>query len=823
MIFFSFLVSILFDLVIKRLYLYELLHFENAYLIVKYEDFMNNIEKIRKEKCTGCELCVNICPVDAISMKQDEEGFLQPYVDVDKCIDCGMCANNCAQIKGKIEYNSVKKAYAVVCLDEIREKCSSGGVFGAVGKWCIEHEGIVFGAAFENDFKSLHHIGVSNEKDLQKLFKSKYFQSEIGNAFIEVKKNLLQNKQVVFCGCPCQVHALKQFLKVDYENLLTIDILCHGVVSPMAYRLFMKEFFGDVESPITDVDFRSKKLGWACNVDVKSQDGTERISPYNGSYFDAFLWGYSQRKACFECQFSRSDRVGDITIGDFWGIDEICTQINDKKGVSLLLCNTEKGQRILKKIENCITKIEDCDYSEVLKVADKVNWALTKPGIMPKNRDTFFYRLRRGDKFSQALKYASTASFDVGIFGWWFEDDYTNYGSTLTYYALMEYISSLGLSVCMITSPYHNEGSASKFVKEHGYRITKTYDFNNFKEHNKNIDTFLIGSDQLWFYNCYKSWGHSLFLDFVDDDKRKISYATSFGHKNPHIPDSEIPILKKYLKRFDAISTREIDGVEILNNTFDVDSTQVLDSVFLCEDKHWNDIANDAVRKTDGQYIFSYMLDPTDDKIKALLYLSDYFSMKIVSITDKQYMRNEKENMLRDYGIIKNASIYELIYHLKNATYIVTDSYHGTCFSLIFRKSFVSIINPKRGISRFDTLEKLFHVGNRFVNEAYEIQNRAELLKKPNYAEISPLIERATQKSKAWLNDMLLNKYSNKNKDQINDINIQNHVNIIKDFRILTHMGYSVGRYLYDSGINCISVYCDEKYLDIFEEFLISL
>lgn len=780
---------------------------------------MNNIDLLSRKKCTGCGMCSDICPKAAIRMIVNTEGFYEPFVQGELCVDCGICAQTCPQMN-PVSYDRAEEAYAVICRDDIREQCSSGGVFGAVAQWAISMKGTVFGAAFTDDFKKVRHIKAANADELKKLYKSKYFQSETSDIFSDVKETLKEtDKPVVFCGCPCQIAALRNYLGKDYDNLITIDLLCHGVVSPKVYEQFLNEITNDIDEPITNVDFRSKKKGWSCNLVVDTADSTQRIDPYDGTYFRSFLWGYSQRNVCFECKYARPERVGDITLGDFWGIDNILPEMNDKKGTSLVLCNTQKGRTVLEKISKYISKQKSCDMQDMLNAVSDVNWALIKPGIRPQNRDVFFYRLSKGDTVQNAFNYASTAHFDVGIFGWWFEDQWTNYGSTLTYYALMEYVSSLGLSVCMLTSPYHKAENASDFIKGHGYRISPTYSFADFRKHNANIDTYLLGSDQLWFYDCYKRWGHSLFLDFADDDKKKVAYATSFGHKDPHIPDSEINELKRLLHRFDAVSSRETDGVDILKNKFGLGSAvQNLDPVFLCDIKNWQDIADEAERKANGDFIFTYMLDPTEEKIAALKHLSLTLGHKIVAVTDKQYNKDAKEDMLKECGILKNATISELIYHLMNAKYVLTDSYHGTCFCLIFRKSFASVINAKRGTSRFDTIAELFGVGDRFVTDPMKIINNQKLLLRPDYSHIDIKIKKEANRSRAWLNDKLLSPCVEKKAD-IDPL----HQRIIKDFNILNQLGYNVGRYLMDMGINTISVYCDLKYLDIFEPFLVSL
>lgn len=718
---------------------------------------MNNIELLDKKDCTGCLACYNICPQNAISLKVNYEGFYEPDVDSDKCINCGICTKTCAKLNG-IRFNRVREAHAIICDDGIRNLCSSGGIWGALAYHMQANNGYVYGAVFSEDYRRVKHQRLQTIVEVNKSFGSKYLQSDVGYTYRDVRSNLQVGKNILFSGCPCQVDALKRFLKREYENLITVDILCHGVASPWSYEKFLTEIFDDVDSKIKKVGFRDKKFGWACNVVVVvAEDGTERVSPYSGSYYNAFLWGYSQRTACFSCPYSNSQRVGDLTIGDFWGIKNVLPMWKDFRGTSLMLVNTDKGAKIYSEISDSIKVDVVCSYNDVLDKTGDINWALIKPGNMPDTHDTFFYRLHRGDTFSNAFKYASAGEFEVGIFGWWFEDEWTNYGSILTYFALLEYVSSLGLSVCMIPSPFHKSKNATEFVKKHGYRICETYEFEYFWKHNDKIKIFLIGSDQLWFYDCYKEWGHALFLDFVSNKKKKIAYATSFGHTNPKIPEIEKAKIKKLLNRFDGISIRENAGVKFLHNEMNIDSVQTMDPVFLVNMDIWEKLMREAVRKANGNFIFAYILDPDNDKVKVLYKIQRKLGMPIISITDRQYGREKKENLLSDFGILRNASIYELIFHIMNAKYVMTDSYHGTCFSLIFRRKFVSFVNSKRGMARFETLEELLKINDRLVYDISNFEISEKIFERPNYYEISKLLDREISRSKAWLNNQLLN------------------------------------------------------------------
>jgi hypothetical protein len=202
-----------------------------------------------------------------------------------------------------------------------------------------------------------------------------------------------------------------------------------------------------------------------------------------------------------------------------------------------------------------------------------------------------------GDSFTRSLSYAQQARMDVGILGWWIETPYSNYGSTLTDYALYRYLTDKGLSVAMVSPPGFDRAYAGVFNKKYRYRMTANYSKADMKENNKYIDSFVVASDVLWYYDAFIRQGFNFLLDFVDDSKRKISYSTSFGNTVKFFPDSEMPYAKYLMQRFDHVSVREVDGVKICKERFEVDATQVLDPVFICDMKNWEEIEKNATRK----------------------------------------------------------------------------------------------------------------------------------------------------------------------------------------------------------------------------------
>lgn len=709
---------------------------------------MKDISFLEKKSCNGCGACQNICPVSAIDMIADRDGFLFPVIK-DNCVKCGLCANICPAITGNLNLQEQPRCFAVWAKQRQRESGSSGGVFACLAEYIIDKGGVVYGAAFEKGCRILKHIGIISKEKLPRIYKSKYVQSEIGEAFAEVKKNLDKGLQVLFSGCPCQVDGLRAYLGKDYDNLYMVDILCHGVPSPLAYNKFLDEISQGKE--IASVDFRDKKHGWGKLINVTYTDGTVHYDYFDGNYFKAFLSGMSMRESCLHCIYAQPVRVGDITLGDFWGVANYKEDWNDNKGTSLVLCNSNKGVSLFDSVSSAIERKEEVGYNTIIEISAKANGAMVRPTREPEMRKCFFKHLKKGDTFSKSLRYAERALIDIGLLGWWIETPWSNYGSTLTSYALYRYLSDEGYSVAFVSPADFDRKNAGRFNFENGYRMTAKYTMEQMSENNKYIDSFIVGSDVLWYYDAFICSGYTFLLDFVDDKKKKISYSTSFGNTRVFFPDKEIPKATRLLRRFDYVAVREYEAVAICRERFGVEATQVLDPVFLIDMKHWDMLASRAERKTVGKFLFAYMLDPTVEKAKELKKLAEKKKLEIVSITDKQFKPDEKTEILKGYGILEGASINEFIYHIKNAAYVVTDSYHGTCLSLIFRKDFLVLVNRARGGARFDTLAELFGIDYRFTEYVEEISENESLHMPMDYSGLGMHIEKEKERCKEWL------------------------------------------------------------------------
>ena len=351
------------------------------------------IDVIDKNKCCACHACYNICPVNAISMIEDEKGFKYPTVDKEKCINCGKCENICP-ILNEIKIDINPNAYACINKkDEIRLKSSSGGVFSLFAKYILDKQGVVFGATWNSDFSEVNHIYVTKEEELKKIRGAKYLQSNISDTYKKVKEFLDNDRFVLFSGTPCQIFGLKKYLNKEYEKLILQDIICHGVPSPLVWKKYKE--FRENNNKTNNVEFRNKDYeGWnKYHIKMEFNDTTTyNVKHDNDIYMKAFLSNIALRDSCTDCKFKTKDRISDITLADFWGINNILPEMNDEKGTSLVIVNSKKGEMIFNEIS------EEMIYKKVnLDDAIKGNPSYNQVSFRNKNTETFFENL---DKIS---------------------------------------------------------------------------------------------------------------------------------------------------------------------------------------------------------------------------------------------------------------------------------------------------------------------------------------------------------------------------------------------------------------------------------------
>lgn len=362
--------------------------------------------------CNGCSACANICPQNGITMQINNEGFLFPKIDENKCNNCGICKNTCPMNKTQTERTGEIKTpntFAVINKNkEIRMQSSSGGIFTLLAEKIIAENGVVFGAKFNDDF-SVSHGFCETIDGLADFRGSKYVQSEIENSYKKCKEFLQNGRKVLFSGTPCQIGGLKAFLQKDYENLICVDIICHGVPSPKVWQKYVK--FREKtagETKTMKIASRRKNCGWKqYSVWFAFANQTEycQISQ-NDLFMQAFLKDLCLRKSCYNCGFKTINRNSDITIADFWGIENIEPKMFDDKGTSLVLVQSAKGQKIFNEIK-AETKFCEVDCGKVFQFN---NSAAFRSCIEPKNRDKFMKNIDNFE-FDKLVKKYTEDSF----------------------------------------------------------------------------------------------------------------------------------------------------------------------------------------------------------------------------------------------------------------------------------------------------------------------------------------------------------------------------------------------------------------------------
>ena len=351
---------------------------------------MNNITILEQNRCLSCRSCEQSCSFSAVSFIENKEGFLYPVVNFQKCINCGKCVMHCPVLNPIKNETYSLQAYAAILKDENKIKqSSSGGVFSALAEQIIKIGGFVFGAAYDDKLQ-VKHISVSTYEELERLKGSKYVASDTGSTFSEVEKLLKKNKVVLYSGTPCQIAGLKVFLGKEYEKLITVDLICHGVPSQKLFNRYLELESKRNRGKIIYYGFRDKDIcGWSCigkaKLKTKKKIKIKIVEGCCDPYYATFLRGETYRESCYICQFANNQRVGDITIGDFWGVENFYPDLERKNGVSCVIINTRKGKEFFSKYSEVLNIIP----SDIEKISEK-NTNLKEPVHRPPIRDNVY-------------------------------------------------------------------------------------------------------------------------------------------------------------------------------------------------------------------------------------------------------------------------------------------------------------------------------------------------------------------------------------------------------------------------------------------------
>lgn len=320
------------------------------------------IEIHEKKNCCGCTACAAICPKECISMKEDAEGFLYPTVDKTKCIDCGACERICPILNAKPEQKFEQKAYIVQNKDQkVLRESTAGGAFTAIAKYALRHDGVVFGVELSDQLVA-RHIYVETEKDLTRFRNSKYVQSDVGkDTFRQVKCFLNQGRFVCFSGTPCQIEGLKSYLRRDYETLITVDVVCRAVPSPLIFRKYVEYQEKKLADHIKTVRFRDKHYGYkysTMNVITDENKQKYHQGVESDPWLRAFFSNVCDRPSCHDCHFRKQYRVSDFTIWDCFHVGRFSQALDNDKGATRVLVHSEKGEKIFDKIKDDFSYIK---------------------------------------------------------------------------------------------------------------------------------------------------------------------------------------------------------------------------------------------------------------------------------------------------------------------------------------------------------------------------------------------------------------------------------------------------------------------------------
>ncbi len=678
-----------------------------------------------KNLCVGCLTCLLRCKQKAITI-ENVHGFSYPKISPEKCNDCGLCKKVCPSLNTKHLFNEPQKCYFAVGSNSVREESSSGGAAYELALALFRKQALVVGCVMSG-FDAVHIIA-QNEDDLTRMQGSKYIQSKVYHLYATIKDYLKQGKKVLFVGTPCQVAGLKRYLTLNYENLITIDLICHGVMSATLLDKIVHEEVRKIENKnhislnkISNIKFRDKRIR-NFNFSFNSQDslGKEQnfqIDANNSLFYKVFYNNLALRSSCGNCQYSTgSRRVGDLTLGDFRGIKGFSSKM-DGKGASIVFINSVKGQQAFDLIKDKFTKLEEANLEEAkfsqpnLKSSSKLH---------PVSKEFIHKVFEQNMSVTQALD-SDLVSKNVAILNFHFEGK--NFGALLTAVALNKAINDLGYHAVNID--YHpffgREFELNpKFeqFKSDNLPLTEKYTYlDDLTKLNALFKSFVVGSDQVLNHSFIKEDKAIYCLNFINCDKNAICYAGSFGSAKDSYLAKVNQDYKDYysyaLQQFDAFSLREFKtGSEICKALGLENVCGVLDPVFLVSPIYWQTLAHH---------------ESSNITVKA--------EGVVYEVNDKTPIKNQLEQKLSElFFISAEISPYGFLARFSSCKFVLTDSFHGTCFALIFNKPFVVINSSQTSLVRIKELFALLDpsLESKIIDhDNYDAQSIKKLLNAP--------------------------------------------------------------------------------------------
>lgn len=690
-----------------------------------------------------------VCKKHAIALEPDPQQYYGSVavIEEDLCVSCGRCSRVCPVLNDRPPSNTeTPECYAVYADKDTIRKSASGGAFSLLAAAFLKEGGCVAGAAYGEDFHVRQEL-IEKEQDLDRLRRSKYVQSDMSGIYRAVAGKLRDHK-VLFVGTPCQVAGIRSVFG-SHENLYCVDLYCGHTPPAPVFEYYLDEKFG--RENIQEYAFRTKQDGWVSDIStVTRKDGTqEKLRAWDDLYQALYHPRISMRMVCENCRFATRPRQGDLTIADFWWIEETHPEYRNELGTSAVLVNNERGRRLFQIIRK---GAELCAQTE-LSAMDKNR----PPKVSADERRDRFYELFRKKNFLTAADMALRRKYDIVLWGNWSE---RNYGSELTYYALYKVLTGLGYEVLMVERPKDavwrpNDGPVlfrknpypayALWVPETRMEMPRLNDMS---------DIFMVGSDQIWHHDLYDSFGRVCYLDFVYNTKKKIAYASSFGRDYWTGNQVDREIAKLQLQDFDAISVREKSGVGICRELFGTEAEAVLDPVFLCDTGVLRELGDSSKAGCqEEKYMAVYVLDESPQKETLLDIAQKELGYRIQVITDAFIAQKEA---YWDRSVIRSASVEDWIANFSRAEYVITDSFHGMCLAILFHKPFIAISNYSRGANRFAELLEELSLTQRLISDMSDTGRFRELLNKPvDYEQVDAALDNLRTRSMQWLKNAL--------------------------------------------------------------------
>jgi len=698
---------------------------------------------LKDKTCTGCYACYNICPVNAIKMDLNANGFCVSNVDTSKCTKCGKCAKVCPQINPTFDNDPAPKCYAVKAKDSIRETSSSGGMFALLSDAILSQGGYVCGPVYDSNMDVVYKM-TNDRNELKRMQGSKYVFSDLGKIYKEIKEKLDAEKLVMFTGCPCQVAGVRNFFGKN-KNLVTVDLLCGGLPSKGVFQKYIKEISGGKK--IVDVKFRSKDHPFGTAI-TKFSDGTEKIRKPD-LYFISFLGDLIKSDSCAKCTFANTPRQGDLSIGDLWKADKIITDTDVTRGISCVMLNSDAGKALFDK------SVKDAAYCVEVPLAFlKRNNRLQSKRYQHPARERFFSMYRRGQPVVKSMRYSIRGKYDVGISGFW---RVQNYGGVLTYYALYNIMLDLGLEPLMIEARYKvEEGTVPSSpvllgTKYPPYHVSRYYtNIDDEKELNERVSKFVVGSDQIWNRGLIRQATLECYtLDFVIDPNKRVSIASSFGVDHLEGTEDEQKRFIDLLKKFSSVSVRENGGAELCKK-LGVNATRILDPVMLCDENLYKRMMASSQALLPSNYAFYYLGNVMSTRLEVVAKEMGYGIIKI-----RRKLNDTKavpSTPITEIGTVENW--VKCIY---NSSFVVSDSYHATVFAILFRKPFVLLYGNMSGgprPDRFATLLDTFGLNDRMYKTIDDVSFE-NIMKPIDYNRVHKILEQERKRSMDWIREAL--------------------------------------------------------------------